>query len=96
MGKLNSPYDLITIKTKDIIQFEDGNKQSRIWILLKLVLDEMPQKLAKYRDFIDPYLVPIEGFEDRKVCGYEVKIDENEKVEFFVKQYIPFFILIKE
>lgn len=90
-----SAYNLLTISKYDLITFKDNPEKGRVGVILNLIYDEMPLNLKKYARFITPYLIPIEGFEDQNVKGYELNIVGNKKIESFVRKYIPFFILRK-
>jgi hypothetical protein len=92
---MHAAYDLVKITASDLHIFKRSKKRGKIALLLKLVLDEMPKKYRNFVNYTKPQLVPIRGFEDKKVRGYEVVVEENKKVEEFIKSYIPFFILIK-
>jgi hypothetical protein len=93
---MGSPYDLITITPYDLFMFEKNGEKSRIGLILKLIMDELPSKLRPYAQFVSPYLKPIKGFEDEKVRGYEIVVEEHEEIEKFVQEFVPFFILKKE
>jgi len=92
---MQSPYDLIRITAYDIAMFEKNAEKSKIGILLKLIFDELPSELKPFLRFVNPYLKPIDGFEDVHVVGYEICIDENEEIQKFVQNFIPFLILRK-
>jgi len=93
---MSSAYDLIYITKEDIDIYEINPYKSKIGILIQLVLSELPKPLQQYKKFIAPFLIPIEGFEDEKVKGFELVIKENREIEQFMHQYIPFFILKKK
>lgn len=92
---MGSPYDLIKITAHDLVSFKKDAPRSKIGIILNLVYEELPLKLRPSIQFITPYLRPIEGFTDNNIQGYEVVISENKKIEKFVREFIPFFILEK-
>ncbi|MDD3648369.1 MAG: hypothetical protein PHS44_07795 [Candidatus Dojkabacteria bacterium] len=93
---MKSPYDIITISFRDLEAFEANDRGCKVWIILKLVLEELPSKLKSRAGFISPILTPIHGFKDDKVQGLEITIRENRKIESFVREFVPFFILIRE
>lgn len=93
---MRSPYDLITVTEGDLEAFECDAETSKIGTLIQLVLDDAPSKLKPFIRFVNPYLKSIYGFEDCRVKGYRVVIDENKAVEKYVRSFIPFFILRKE
>lgn len=93
---MGSAYELITITPHDLFMFEKHGEKSKVGLILKLVLDELPSKLRQYVRFINPYLKPIKGFEDEKVRGYEIVVEEHKEIEQFVQDFVPFFILKKE
>jgi hypothetical protein len=92
---MHAAYDLVKITASDLRIWKKGKSRGKVALLLKLVLDEMPKRYRKFINYTKPQLVPIKGFEDKKVRGYEVVVEENKKVEEFIKSYIPFFILVK-
>jgi hypothetical protein len=92
---MSSPYDLLKITSLDLKLYKKDSSRSKIGIVINLVLAEIPKKLKPHLSFITPRLKEVEGFEDKKVKGFEVVIEGNEKIERFVKSYIPFFIMEK-
>ena len=92
---MSKSTNLITISRQDLDAFELNSSKSKIGKLLTLVLSELPQEFTDKQSDIYPYLSQIEGFEDDKVRGYEVKVAGEGDVEKFIKSYIPFFILEK-
>jgi len=92
---MGSPYDLIKITAHDLASFKKDAPRSKIGIILNLVYEELPLKLKHSIKFINTHLRQIEGFEDNTIQGYEVVISENKKIEKFVREFIPFFILEK-
>ena len=92
---MDSPYSLITINRRDLLQYKEGFKKSKIKILLDLVLGELPDELQQEMKFTIIDIREIEGFEDDKVKGYILIAPGNKVVEAFIHSYIPFFILEK-
>jgi hypothetical protein len=93
---MDSSFDLITITPSDLKQYKMGNKRSKISLILQIVLDELPDSYKLASETPITNLIPIEGFEDEVVRGYEVEIKNNKVAEEFVRLYIPFFILKKQ
>ncbi len=93
---LVSPYELITIRKQDLEMFRKSPKQSRIGIILSIVLDTMPPHLKALKKFISPQIMPVKGFEDENTKGYEIVLYEHRDIEEYVKRYIPFLILKKK
>lgn len=91
-----SPYEIITLSRSDLFDFECDPPNSKVGLILSLVLEELPQHLHSAVKYVFPYLEPIEGFEDEKVKGFQVSIDEDKRIEKFVRDYLPFFIMRKE
>ncbi|MBU0975234.1 MAG: hypothetical protein ABIE03_06370 [Patescibacteria group bacterium] len=93
---MKSPYDLITISFEDLEAFEANENKGKVWLILSLVLDELPKNLKGKAGFIAPTLTPIPGFRDEHVQGLEVSIKESSEIEKFVREFVPFFILRKK
>lgn len=93
---MSSPYDLIRITSDDLKKFSKDPKGGKIGTILRIVLSELPEKEKRYIRFLSPELKAIEGFEDKFVKGYEVRIKGNRTIEKFLKNFIPFFLLMKK
>lgn len=87
--------DLITLTDYDVVEFECKRSDGRVWSMLNIILEELPNDLKQKADAVEPSLKPITGFEDEKIKGYEIIFNGSKEIENFVKEYIPFFIVKK-
>ena len=92
---MNSPYDLITISRKDLLKFKEGQGKNKVQVILNLIFEDMPRKVHLESKFVNPKIVPIEGFEDDNVIGYKIIVEENKRIENYISKFIPFLLLKK-
>jgi len=58
-------------------------------------MEELPTQLKRKKYRITPRLEVVEGFENREVKGYAIKVDGSQRIEQFIKKYIPYVIVRK-
>lgn len=92
---METPYDLLYITKHDYSLFQKKTRKNKIQRVLNIVSNHLPENLKSPFKFAIIYLKPIDGFEDKEIKGYEVCVKGDEKVEKFIRNYVPFFLMRK-